>query len=94
MYSGTGVFVFSANDVRRKSLLLRFPKDKGRLIECACIYLFFYTCAVRKRKRQGDEVLDYLEVRHVSILYIIALSTINRKELKLEKEDAQIHRCY
>ena len=35
-----------ANDVRRKSLLLKFPKDR-----------------VKKRRRQGDEELDYLEKR-------------------------------
>ena len=40
------VVVEHANDVRRKSLLLKFPKDR-----------------VKKRRRQGDEELDYLEKR-------------------------------
>ncbi len=39
-----------AIDVRRKSLLLKFPKEK-----------------VRKRRRYGDEELDYLEKRAKSV---------------------------
>ena len=39
-----------AIDVRRKSLLLKFPKDR-----------------VRKRRRHGEEELDYLEKRAKSV---------------------------
>lgn len=42
--------VAHAIDVRRKSLLLRFPKDR-----------------LPKRRRHGDEELDYLEKRAKSV---------------------------
>ena len=52
---------YSAEDVRRRSLVLKFPKEKSN----NNLFIIFYTALfhlVRKRKKQGDEQLDYLEV--------------------------------
>lgn len=65
---------FSAEDVRRRSLVLKFPKEKSEQIICTSSCIDMYLSLVRKRKRQGDEPLDYLEV-HVKLKCIPLLIT-------------------
>ena len=61
---------YSAEDVRRRSLVLKFPKEKSN----NNLLIIFYTALfhlVRKRKKQGDEQLDYLEVNCIVYLCFI-----------------------
>lgn len=64
---------YSAEDVRRRSLVLKFPKEKSNnnLLIIFIILALFYL--VRKRKKQGDEQLDYLEVNYCTLFMFLLL---------------------
>ena len=63
---------YSAEDVRRRSLVLKFPKEKSNNNLLIIFYIALFHL-VRKRKKQGDEQLDYLEVHVNCSLFMFLL---------------------